>query len=110
MRDLRACPRSPHRDALPPLRRARAGAACSLARVVAQLRPRPPASLAQLALAWTLRDPRVTSTLIGTSSVSQLEQNVAAVDGLELKPDKLIEIDRYVTDSGINLRAWSSAG
>ena len=52
----------------------------------------------------------MTSTLIGTSSVSQLEQNVAAVDGLELKPDKLIEIDRYVTDSGINLRAWSSAG
>jgi L-glyceraldehyde 3-phosphate reductase len=67
-------------------------------------------SLAQLALAWTLRDPRVTSTLIGASSVSQLEQNVAALDGLELEPDELVEIDRYATDSGINLWASSSAG
>jgi L-glyceraldehyde 3-phosphate reductase len=67
-------------------------------------------SLAQLALAWTLRDPRVTSTLIGASSVSQLEQNVAALDRLELDPDELAEIDRHATDSGINLWASSSAG
>jgi L-glyceraldehyde 3-phosphate reductase len=60
-------------------------------------------SLAQLALAWTLRDPRVTSTLIGASSVSQLETNVAALDGLELPADELAEIDRYATDGNLNL-------
>jgi L-glyceraldehyde 3-phosphate reductase len=65
-------------------------------------------SLAQMALAWTLRDPRVTSTLIGASSVSQLEANVAALDRLELTSDELAEIDRYATDSGINLWAASS--
>jgi L-glyceraldehyde 3-phosphate reductase len=51
-------------------------------------------TLAQLALAWTLRDPRVTSALIGASSVEQLEQNVAALDRLELTDDELAEIDR----------------
>jgi L-glyceraldehyde 3-phosphate reductase len=65
-------------------------------------------SLAQLALAWTLRDPRVTSTLIGASSVAQLETNVAALDRLELSDDELAEIDRYASDSGINLWAASS--
>ncbi len=65
-------------------------------------------SLAQMALAWTLRDPRVTSTLIGASSVSQLEANVAALDRLELTSDELAEIDRYATDSGINLWAAST--
>jgi L-glyceraldehyde 3-phosphate reductase len=65
-------------------------------------------SLAQLALAWALRDPRVTSALIGASSVAQLEGNVAALDRLELSPDELAEIDRYATDSGINLWAASS--
>src|SRR5438270_7511550 len=52
-------------------------------------------SLAQLALAWTLRDQRVTSTLIGASSVAQLEQNVAALEHVELDPEELAEIDRY---------------
>jgi L-glyceraldehyde 3-phosphate reductase len=66
-------------------------------------------SLAQLALAWTLRDRRVTSTLLGASSVAQLEQNVAALDGLDLSQDELAEIDRHATDSGINLWAQSSA-
>src|SRR5262249_19642368 len=66
-------------------------------------------SLAQLALAWTLRDPRVTSTLIGASSVSQLEENVAALEKLELSDDELTEIDRYATDASINLWARSSA-
>jgi L-glyceraldehyde 3-phosphate reductase len=65
-------------------------------------------SLAQLALAWTLRDPRVTSTLIGASSVAQLEQNVAALDGLDFDDDELAEIDRYAEESGINLWERSS--
>ena len=60
-------------------------------------------SLAQLALAWTLRDPRITSTLVGVSSVEQLEANVAALDNLELGEDELGEIDRYATESGINI-------
>jgi len=66
-------------------------------------------SLAQLALAWTLRDPRVTSTLIGASSVEQLEANVGAVDGPAFSPEELAEIDRHAVDSGINIWAGSSA-
>jgi L-glyceraldehyde 3-phosphate reductase len=62
-------------------------------------------SLAQMALAWTLRDPRVTSTLVGVSSVEQLEANVATLDNLELSDDELADIDRYATDAGINLWA-----
>jgi L-glyceraldehyde 3-phosphate reductase len=65
-------------------------------------------SLAQMALAWTLRDSPVTSTLIGASSVGQLEANVAALDNLEFTPEELAEIDRYATESGINLWAASS--
>jgi L-glyceraldehyde 3-phosphate reductase len=65
-------------------------------------------SLAQMALAWTLRDPRVTSALVGASSVSQLETNVAALERLELTDDELAEIDRFATESGINLWAASS--
>ena len=65
-------------------------------------------SLAQLALAWTLRDSRVTSALIGASSVEQLETNLTALERLELSPEELDEIDRYAVDSGINLWAASS--
>ena len=65
-------------------------------------------TLAQLALAWTLRDPRVTSTLVGASSVEQLEANVAALEKLDLSEDELAEIDRYATDADINLWAASS--
>jgi len=65
-------------------------------------------SLAQLALAWTLRDPRVTSAVIGASSVAQLEDNVAAVDRHDFTDDELAEIDRYAIDSGINIWAASS--
>jgi L-glyceraldehyde 3-phosphate reductase len=65
-------------------------------------------SLAQLALAWTLRDPRMTSTLIGASSVAQLEANVAALDHLDLSADELDEIDRHAKESGINIWAESS--
>jgi L-glyceraldehyde 3-phosphate reductase len=66
-------------------------------------------TLAQMALAWTLRDPRVTSALIGASSVEQLEHNVAALRTLDFSADELREIDRYATESGINLWAASSA-
>ena len=67
-------------------------------------------SLAQLALAWVLRDVRVTSALVGASSVAQLEENVAALDRLALSDDELAEIDRYATDSAINIWATSSEG
>jgi L-glyceraldehyde 3-phosphate reductase len=66
-------------------------------------------TLAQLALAWTLRDQRVTSALVGASSVEQLEENVAALDRLDLTAAELREIDRYATESDINLWARSSA-
>ena len=65
-------------------------------------------SLAQMAVAWTLRDPVVTSALMGASSVAQLEQNVAALDRLDFAAAELDEIDRYATESGINLWAASS--
>jgi L-glyceraldehyde 3-phosphate reductase len=65
-------------------------------------------TLAQLALAWTLRDPRVTSTLVGASSVKQLEANVAALDELDLSEEELAEIDRFATDADINIWADSS--
>ncbi|OLF16735.1 L-glyceraldehyde 3-phosphate reductase [Actinophytocola xanthii] len=66
-------------------------------------------TLAQMALAWTLRDPRMTSTLIGASSVRQLEDNLAALDTREFTDDELAEIDRHAEESGINLWARSSA-
>ena len=66
-------------------------------------------TLARMALAWTLRDPRMTSTLVGASSVAQLEENVAALDGREFSEEELAEIDRHASDSGINLWAESSA-
>src|SRR5436190_12203706 len=64
-------------------------------------------SLAQLALAWTLRDERVTSTLIGASSVAQLEQNLAALQHLDFEAEELAEIDRYAQDGAINI--WESS-
>jgi L-glyceraldehyde 3-phosphate reductase len=66
-------------------------------------------SLAQLALAWTLRDARMTSTLIGASSVAQLEDSLRALDKLDLSADELEEIDRYATDADINIWVRSSA-
>ena len=62
-----------------------------------------------MAIAWTLRDPRVTSALIGASSVEQLEQNVAALGSLDFSDEELAEIDRHAVDSEINLWAESSA-
>jgi L-glyceraldehyde 3-phosphate reductase len=66
-------------------------------------------SLAQMAIAWVLRDPVVTSALVGASSIEQLEQNIAALDKLEFSAAELEEIDRYATESGINIWAASSA-
>jgi L-glyceraldehyde 3-phosphate reductase len=65
-------------------------------------------TLAQLALAWTLRDPRITSTLVGASSIEQLEQNLGALEKSDFTAGELEEIDRYASDSGINLWAASS--
>ncbi len=64
--------------------------------------------LASMALAWVLRDPRVTSALIGASSVEQLETNVAALDNLEFSAEELAEIDQHAVDAGINIWAESS--
>jgi L-glyceraldehyde 3-phosphate reductase len=66
-------------------------------------------SLAQMALAWSLRDPRMTSALVGASSVDQLEANVGALENLHFSDDELAEIDQYATESDINLWARSSA-
>jgi L-glyceraldehyde 3-phosphate reductase len=60
-------------------------------------------SLAQLALAWALRDPRVTSVLVGASSVAQLEQNVGALANLAFTPDELAAIDEHAVDAGVDL-------
>ena len=65
-------------------------------------------SLAQMALAWCLRDPRVTSVLSGASAPDQLTHNVAALGQLEFSAEELAEIDRYATESGINRWARSS--
>jgi L-glyceraldehyde 3-phosphate reductase len=65
-------------------------------------------SLAQLAIAWVLRDPRVTSALVGAASVAHVEANVAALDAPEFSADELAEIDRYATESGIDLWVESS--
>jgi L-glyceraldehyde 3-phosphate reductase len=62
-----------------------------------------------MALAWAVRDPRVTSALAGASSVGQLEANVVALERLDFGDDELEQIDRHATDSGINLWAASSS-
>jgi L-glyceraldehyde 3-phosphate reductase len=66
-------------------------------------------SLAQMALAWTLRDERITSALVGASSVRQLEENLAALGNLDFSDDELAAIDRDAVEAGINLWAPSSA-
>jgi len=66
-------------------------------------------TLAQMAIAWVLRDPRVTSALVGASSLAQLEANVAVLEQPEFSVDELTEIDRYATESGIDLWAESSS-
>ena len=65
-------------------------------------------TLAQLAVAWVLRDPRVTSALVGASSVEQLEQTLGALERLDFSDDELEEIDRHAVDAGINIWEESS--
>ncbi|HEY4227541.1 MAG TPA: L-glyceraldehyde 3-phosphate reductase [Candidatus Limnocylindrales bacterium] len=65
-------------------------------------------SLAQMAIAWTLRDSRVASALVGASSVEQLDDSLAALDRLEFTPAELADIDRYAVEGGVNLWARSS--
>jgi L-glyceraldehyde 3-phosphate reductase len=64
-------------------------------------------SLAQMAIAWTLRDTRVTSALVGASSVKQLEQNAGALERLDFDDSELEQIDRYAVDGQVNI--WSSS-
>jgi L-glyceraldehyde 3-phosphate reductase len=59
--------------------------------------------LAQMALAWALRDPRVTTVLVGASSVAQLEQNVGALDRRDFSDDELAAIDRHAVDAGVDI-------
>jgi len=66
-------------------------------------------SLAQMAIAWSLRDPRMTSVVLGASSVKQLENNIASLNNASFSDEELAEIDKYATESGINLWARSSA-
>ncbi|PZU83497.1 MAG: L-glyceraldehyde 3-phosphate reductase [Shinella sp.] len=73
------------------------------ARALAKIAERRGQSLAQLALAWVLRDPRVTSALIGASSARQVEENVAALGNLSFTAEELAEIDRYAVEGGVNL-------
>ena len=65
-------------------------------------------TLAQMAIAWTLRDPRVTSSLIGARTVEQLEDSLGALRGLDFSDDELAEIDRHAVEAGINLWKASS--
>ena len=65
-------------------------------------------SLAQMALAWAMRDDRVTSVLVGASSVEQLEQNVAALDTLAFSDEELRQIDEHAVEAGINIWKRSS--
>ncbi len=60
-------------------------------------------SLAQMAYAWVLRDPRVTTTLMGASSAAQVRENVGALDNLAFSSEELAQIDRYAVESGVNL-------
>jgi L-glyceraldehyde 3-phosphate reductase len=59
-------------------------------------------TLAQMAIAWTLRDPRVTSTLVGVSSLGQLEDNLKALDNLEFSSEELAQIDEYAEEGHLN--------
>jgi L-glyceraldehyde 3-phosphate reductase len=73
---------------------------------LAEIAARRGQTLPQLALAWTLRDPRVTSTLVGVSSLDQLEQNVATLGRMDFSDDELDEIDRFATESDVNI--WNT--
>jgi L-glyceraldehyde 3-phosphate reductase len=105
-------------EAIPGDSRARAGksfraeflAEQTLARVRAlnDIARRRGQSLAQMAVGWVLRDPRMTSALIGASRVEQIEEIMGAVGSTEFSEEELREIDRYATDSDINIWQQSS--
>jgi len=78
------------------------------ARALNEIAQRRGQSLAQLAIAWVLRDKRVTSALVGASAVEQLEANIGALDNVDFSEDELEEIDSYATESDINIWAASS--
>jgi len=82
----------------------------TLARINAlnQIAQRRGQSLAQMAIAWVLRDPRITSALIGARNIDQLDDSLSALDRLDFSPEELAEIDRHAVDSGINLWQRSS--
>jgi L-glyceraldehyde 3-phosphate reductase len=80
------------------------------ARALNEIAGRRGQSLAQMAIAWVLRDERVTSALIGASSVAQLENSVAALRDRDFSPEELQEIDRHAVDGEINIWASSSDG
>jgi L-glyceraldehyde 3-phosphate reductase len=75
-------------------------------KALAEIAGRRGQTLPQLALAWTLRDRRVTSTLVGVSSLEQLEQNVATLERMDFSDDELDEIDRFATESDVNI--WNT--
>jgi L-glyceraldehyde 3-phosphate reductase len=77
-------------------------------RALNELAQRRGQTLAQLAIAWVLRDPRITSALVGASSVEQLEDSVGALRHLTFEPGELAEIDRHAVDGGINIWEQSS--
>ena len=79
-------------------------------RALAEIARRRGQTLAQMAISWVLRDKRVTSALIGASSVAQLEENLAGAAKTEFTDEELAEIDRHAVDAGINIWAASSAG
>jgi L-glyceraldehyde 3-phosphate reductase len=105
-------------NGIPPDSRAATGGALSAAsitderlthvRALNEIAARRGQSLAELALVWALRDPRMTSLVIGASSVKQLDDNVAALANMSLATDELAEIDHLATDAGINLWQRSS--
>jgi L-glyceraldehyde 3-phosphate reductase len=77
-------------------------------RALAEVAQRRGQTLAQMALAWTLRDARVTSTLVGVSRIEQLEANLAAIERPEFTPEELAEIDRHAVEAGVDMWASSS--
>jgi L-glyceraldehyde 3-phosphate reductase len=77
-------------------------------RALAAVAARRGQTLAQMAVAWTLRDPRVTSTLLGASGVAQLEDTAAAVARLDFTDEELDEIDEFAIEADINLWAAQS--
>ena len=60
-------------------------------------------TLSQMAISWVLRSPRVTSALLGASSVAQLDENLDALDNLDFSEDELARIDQHAVEGGVDL-------